>query len=253
MSFNLSRVRRDLKPFRLHWFPRLRSTNDHATELRRRHELYAPAVVLTGNQIAGRGRGSNTWWSGAGSLTVTFVLAAHEELAAHHVPLIAGLAARGAAAAVCGCEEIQLKWPNDLLHRGAKLAGLLCERHDRVDLIGIGMNVNTTVREIPAHLRKRVTSLAAIAGRTIDMGEVLVAIAQELHRRLAHRDESSFAAALLEYDQHHALLGRRVTVAASAEEPMIAGKCEGLDSMGRLLIRDRQSLHRIIAGHVQAL
>ena len=73
-SYDLKRLRAALKPFRLHWSPTLRSTNDHAAEVRRRGELYAPAVVLTGRQTAGRGRGAHVWWSGPGCITVTFVL-----------------------------------------------------------------------------------------------------------------------------------------------------------------------------------
>ena len=84
-GFDLSRLRTQIKPFRLHWFPRLRSTNDHAAALRKRGELFAPAMVLTGCQLAGRGRGSHTWWSGPGCLTVTFVIPIEEHLAPHQV------------------------------------------------------------------------------------------------------------------------------------------------------------------------
>src|SRR3954447_21863623 len=86
--FDLSRLRAQLRPFRLYWYPRLNSTNTHAASLRRARKLFAPAVVLTGRQIAGRGRGANAWWSGAGSLTVTFVLPVREHLLPHQVPLI---------------------------------------------------------------------------------------------------------------------------------------------------------------------
>ncbi|HXE54290.1 MAG TPA: hypothetical protein VN541_14800, partial [Tepidisphaeraceae bacterium] len=123
-SFNIRLLREQLKPFRLHWYPRLRSTNDHAALLRRRGDLFAPAVVLTGHQTAGRGRGGNTWWSRAGSLTVTFVLAADDRVQPHQLPLVAGLAVRNAAAELARDPGIQLKWPNDLLYRGRKLAGL---------------------------------------------------------------------------------------------------------------------------------
>src|SRR4051795_6682011 len=92
-SYSLDRLRAGLKPFRLHFFPTLRSTNDHAATLRKRGDLFAPAVVLTARQTAGRGRGTNTWFSAPGSLTVTFVLAEHETFAPHHLPLAAGLAA----------------------------------------------------------------------------------------------------------------------------------------------------------------
>ncbi len=239
-----------MKPFRLHWFPRLRSTNDHAGVLRKRGGLFAPTIVLTGHQLAGRGRGSNTWWSGAGSLTATFVMPIEAHLAAHHVPLIAGVAVRRAVAELSGYDGIQLKWPNDLLHDGRKLAGLLCERVEQADLIGVGLNVNVNLKQIPSGLRDRVTSLNAIAGKPVDLTAAVIAVAGQLHRLLSNRDDRRFQSILSEYDQHHALLGRRVSV-TGFDEPAISGKCEGLDEMGRLLLRDRKTLHRVIAGHVQ--
>jgi BirA family biotin operon repressor/biotin-[acetyl-CoA-carboxylase] ligase len=253
ISFHLATLRRDLKPFRLHWFSRLRSTNDHAALLRKRGELFAPSVVLSGHQIAGRGRGSNTWWSGPGSLTVTFAFAVDQHLSPYHIPLIAGLAVRNAAAELSGNNSIQLKWPNDLLFDGRKLAGLLCERVYKVDLVGVGLNVNLASGSIPKHLKGAVVGLNEITGRGLDMNDVLAVISHHLYRMLSHRDEQSFAAVVREYDRHHALLGRRVAVEGNAEEPAIVGKCEGLDEMGRLLLRDRRGLHRIIAGHVKAI
>jgi BirA family transcriptional regulator, biotin operon repressor / biotin---[acetyl-CoA-carboxylase] ligase len=252
-SFNLGRLRRDLKPFRLHWFPRLRSTNDHATLLRKRGELFAPSIVLTGHQLAGRGRGNNTWWSGQGSLTVTFAFAIDQHLAPYHIPLIAGLAVRNAAAELTGNDEIQLKWPNDLLFHGRKLAGLLCERVYKADIVGLGMNVNVIGRLIPKSLKQNIISLSDIAGQPLDMTSVLTSITGHLHRMLSHRDEQSFAALVREYDRHHALLGRRVVVEGGGEEPSISGVCQGLDEMGRLLLKDRKTLHRIVAGQVRAI
>ena len=61
-SYDLGVLRQRLRAFRLYWFPRLRSTNDHAAALCKRGGLFAPAVVLTGCQTAGRGRGDNASW-----------------------------------------------------------------------------------------------------------------------------------------------------------------------------------------------
>ncbi len=250
-NFDLQKLRTGLKPFRLHWYPRLGSTNDHAAVLRRRGELFAPAIVLTGHQLKGRGRGSNTWWSGTGSLTVTFAMPIDEDLAAHHVPLIAGVAVRTAAAQLAMNDDILLKWPNDLLFRDRKLAGLLCERIEKADLIGVGLNVNVRMSDIPKSLRDKVTSLSVIAGKPVDITAALILIAGQMHRLLAHRDDTSFRAIAGEYDRHHALLGRRVTVTQSPGEPVVTGRCEGIDETGRLLLRERKTLHRVIAGHVQ--
>jgi BirA family biotin operon repressor/biotin-[acetyl-CoA-carboxylase] ligase len=251
-SFNLARLRFKLRPFRLHWFPRLRSTNDHAAVLRERSALFAPAVILTGHQLAGRGRGPHRWWSSAGCLTVTFVLPADEAIEAHQVPLLAGLAVRGAAVKISGENSIQLKWPNDIVHHGRKLAGLLCERVRKVDLIGVGLNVNVDPAEAPADIRGRVASLRQIAGGTsFDMTDVLVAVATELRETMRRRSQHPFGVLLAEYDQHHALIGRRLSVLEPGCERAVSGKCEGLDEMGRLRIRTGDgSLRRITAGQV---
>jgi BirA family biotin operon repressor/biotin-[acetyl-CoA-carboxylase] ligase len=251
-SYDLARLRMGIKPFRLHWFSRLRSTNDHAIALRQRGDLYAPAVVLTGHQLAGRGRGSNTWWSGAGSLTVTFAMPIEDGGAPHQLPLIAGVAVREAVSELLGDDDVvRLKWPNDLLVDGRKLAGLLCERAFKADLIGLGLNVNVAPSAVPKALRQRVTSLSQVARKEFDLTDVLTTIAKHLHPSLSHRQEQSFAALLRRYDAYHALVGKRARVTGT--ESPVSGRCEGLDAMGRLLLRDGQKLHRVIAGHVEVM
>lgn len=251
-SFDLARLRNGIKPFRLYWYPRLRSTNDYAADLRKRGDLFAPAVVLTGHQIAGRGRGRNTWWSGAGSLTVTFVLPIDEQVAPHQLPLLAGLAARNAAAELIGDDTIALKWPNDLLHDGKKLGGLLCERILKADLIGLGLNVNIAAKSLPRKLCERVTSLNWIDHKMHDMTDVLIALATHLHRTISRGGDRLFAEALREYDAYHALRGKTVSILAGNGEPPLKGRVEGLDEMGRLLLRSRSTLHHVISGQVQA-
>jgi BirA family biotin operon repressor/biotin-[acetyl-CoA-carboxylase] ligase len=253
ISFQLARLRGALRPFRLHWFPTLRSTNDHAAALRKRGDLYAPAVVLTGRQTAGRGRGEHTWWSGPGCLTLTFVLPAGE-IEPHRVPLLAGLAVRNAAAELSGSDAIRLKWPNDVLlgdGRGfRKLAGLLCERVVNADLVGLGLNVNLDPARAPRALRGRVASLAQAAKRPIDMTDALVTVAIHLRQTLDRATKEPFAAILREYDGHHALVGKTVSVIVPGGPAPLSGRCEGLDEMGRLLLRSRSTVHRVIAGQV---
>jgi BirA family biotin operon repressor/biotin-[acetyl-CoA-carboxylase] ligase len=250
-SFDLPRLRAGLKPFKLHYFPRLKSTNDHATALRKQGKLFAPAIVLTAHQIAGRGRGSNRWWSDDGSITVTFVFPVEEHLSPHQVPLAAGLAVRDAAAELTGNDKVQLKWPNDVLFSGKKLAGLLCERVNKVDLIGVGLNVNTKIAKAPKALREQITSLAAIAKREIDLTDALIVLATHLHPALSRRGERLFTETLQRYDDHHALIGKTVSVTDAGTNASISGKCAGLDSRGRLILRNRNKSHAIIAGQVR--
>src|SRR5690606_23376948 len=188
-----------LRPMRLHWVARVGSTNTYAARLRRAKRLYAPAVVLTGHQIAGRGRGGNTWISGEGSVTTTLALPAASHLLPHQIPLAAGVAVREAAQAVVDAADpsksvyVQLKWPNDLLIAGAKVAGLLCERVDGVDLIGVGLNVNFSLDGVPAALRPKVTSLAQWLPALLDLTDVLLRVARGVHRTLSIESDVAFA------------------------------------------------------------
>jgi BirA family biotin operon repressor/biotin-[acetyl-CoA-carboxylase] ligase len=195
----------------------------------------------------------HSWWSGRGSITVTFVLPAGDDVQPHQLPLVAGLAVRNAAAELTGHDGIQLKWPNDLLYDGRKLAGLLCERVEKADLVGLGLNVNVDATKVPSPLRDRVTSLSMIGGKPIDMTTALATVASHLHHMLARRAEQPFSAVLREYDRHHALVGRTVSVVDGAEAKAVSGRCEGLDEMGRLLLRSRTQVHRVISGQVQAI
>jgi biotin-(acetyl-CoA carboxylase) ligase len=209
------------------------------------------------------------------------VLPVNQTFAPHHLPLAAGLAVRNAVAEMARNEGIGLKWPNDLVFQTGisassfekrkakrerqtgvsvppgkmrKLAGLLCERLDNVDLIGIGVNVNRPVKRPPKNLGERMIYLQDVSGAqagALDLGEVLIAIARHLHSMLVRKSETPFPALLREYDRHHALVGRVVTV-RSLDEPVASGICQGLDDMGRLLLRNRSRVHRIIAGHVEA-
>ena len=175
---------------------------------------------------------------------------ADDQVSPHQLPLVAGLAVRNAAAELTGSDAIQLKWPNDLLYRGRKLAGLLCERVMKADLVGLGLNVNLDPATAPAALQGRVASLAEVAGRPLDLTAALACVAGHLHRTLTRRAEYPFPALLREYDTHHALVGRTIGVLPGGGDAPLSGRCEGLDDMGRLLLRTRSTLHRVISGQV---
>jgi BirA family biotin operon repressor/biotin-[acetyl-CoA-carboxylase] ligase len=254
-TFNLIDAARSVRPFRLHFFSRLRSTNDHATVMRRQKRLYAPAIVLAGSQTAGRGRGSNVWWSGKGSLTVTFALPVDSGVPPHRVPLIAGLAVRRGICEVIGTSEygqhIRLKWPNDLWAGEQKIAGLLCERIGGVDLVGVGLNVNPDTDDIPSSLRPHVTSLRALTGTTFPLGHVLGAIASAMASLLLDRAYASYAALLREYESVHVLQGRKIAVHEPGEPLPVVGRCAGLDSEGRLRFETSGRVRPINAGTVR--
>lgn len=250
-----------LRPWRLYAVSSCASTNTLAARYRQQGRLYAPAVVVASRQTAGRGRGSNRFISDQGTLTVTFAYPPTSELPTGLIPLLSGLAVRDSAAELLGGlpVSVQLKWPNDVLVDGRKLAGLLCERVHCVDLIGIGLNVATdpkrlAVLERPLRLHggagasmpQAATSLE-LAGATVTRQQALLTVARHLHTLLAGNEPLS--SILRRYDMHHLLVGREVTLALSDSE-RVTGRCSGIDSLGRLLLQTPSGLRRVLSGQV---
>lgn len=133
--------------WRLVRFGLLDSTNDEA--LRRidsgqGHEL----VIVADRQRGGRGRRGAVWQSEPGNLHMTMVVAVPPEKMPGQLAFVAGLAAADATH-LCTGQNVRLKWPNDVMHEGRKLGGILIEAGNRAGLyaVGVGLNVRVTPRE----------------------------------------------------------------------------------------------------------
>ncbi len=239
-----------LRPLKVHYFGILRSTNSHAMRMRREGRLFAPALVVTSQQTAGRGRSGKAWWARRGSMTATWVLPVEEDYAPHQLPLIVGLAVRAACAEMSGRDDLQLKWPNDVVCQGMKLAGILCERGDGVDLVGIGLNLNLADQSIPRPLRGKVVSLSQLTGRQLDINVAVATITAHLKRVLLGRTSHPFAAFLEEYRKCDALRGQQICVSTEGKPGEVRGHCEGIDRQGELLVRDAGGLQRLMSGSV---
>jgi BirA family biotin operon repressor/biotin-[acetyl-CoA-carboxylase] ligase len=223
------------------------STQRIAREKVDAHEAHLPALVVAHQQTAGRGRGRNRWLADGGSLAVTFMISppVHEH-AIQEMPLRAGLAVRRALQAWVSVDDLQIKWPNDVLLGGKKVAGLLCERRQGMDLIGLGLNVHLDLAALGSEVAMRATSMhqhlqsgAVCPGRQ----EVLIAIAREI---LTLWQDESWCETL---NAIHALTGRDIVV--HNDDGPLAGVCEGIDAQGRLLLRCGQTLHHLLDGTIE--
>jgi BirA family biotin operon repressor/biotin-[acetyl-CoA-carboxylase] ligase len=235
------RRRTGFAEFRL--YRRLGSTNTRAAELIHAGELKLPAAVVAMRQTRGRGRGANTWYSDAGSLTMTLVLPAEAGRHDPELPLRAGLAVRAAAAGYVPPARLRIKWPNDVLADGRKLAGILCERVRDAVLIGIGVNVTTELDAAPPEVRAKAVSLSELCGRFVPRADVLVKVAAAVES--AFREAADWHA---ELNRVHALNGGRITVDVGGT--MVRGVCRGVDPAGRLLLDDGKTTHAVSGGHV---
>ena len=236
-------LRRRLAPARVCLYARLGSTNVTAQHLLEQGALQAPAVVLAARQTAGRGQRTNRWWSDAGSLCVTFLRPAAGALPIGQIPLRAGLAVAEVAAQYLPGRRVDVKWPNDILVEGRKLAGLLCARLCGTDLIGIGLNVHTDFAPAPDEVRARATSLWRDAGSAPRRDELAAALWLALAQVLTV--ENWFE----RYTERHVLHGRRVQL--DGEGGGRRGTCRGIDREGRLLIESADGeVAALTTGHV---
>ena len=142
------------------------------------------AVAVADEQTEGRGRLGRQWLAPAGtSLLVSVLLRPDVEPARlPELSLVAGRACAEAIAEAAGLET-EVKFPNDVLVRGRKVAGILAEASEGRVVLGIGVNVSQSADELPAESRTPATSLLLETGREVDRAELLVALLERLERR----------------------------------------------------------------------
>jgi len=223
-------------------FPEVGSTQDEAIRL---GQQGAPAgtLVIAGRQTLGRGRQGRSWHSPPGGLYLSVLL--RPEAPAHRWPSLAVVAGLAAAQALlrCGVTGVRIKWPNDLVLRERKLAGLLAESSasEGFCVVGLGLNVDLG-EELPPELREIAIDLARGAPEADPLevaAEVVLAVAGGLAR--ASRDPRVDPAEI----DPLLLRDREVEVGD------LRGRPEGVEPGGELRLRAADgSLHRVLCGEV---
>jgi BirA family biotin operon repressor/biotin-[acetyl-CoA-carboxylase] ligase len=220
--------------YRVRHFDRIDSTN---AEARRLHEAgeQGPLWLVAEAQTAGRGRLGRQWVSEPGNLYATLLLPlAGVPASAAQIGFVAALAVHDVVAAALGPGSVRIKWPNDVLVGGAKIAGILAEVLGLVPLtVALGCGVN--VAHHPAGLNYRVTSLRA-EGSGLDAPGVFHLLDRHLGRRLRQwQGSDGFASIRADWLNCAVGLGQRVTVAAPAGD--WPGLFRGLAADGAALVQ----------------
>lgn len=142
------------------------------------------AVAAADEQTEGRGRLGRSWVAPAGtSVLCSIVLRPPVETPRlPELSLVAGQACAEAIAAVAGLAP-ELKFPNDILLGGRKVAGSLAETTEGRVVLGIGINVHQTPEQLPAQTETPATSVDIEAGRTVDRTDLVVELLDRLERR----------------------------------------------------------------------
>lgn len=226
--------------------PACDSTN---ARLLARAEAGSPSgtVVVAATQTAGRGRRGRAWFSTPGdSLTFSLLWRFAPGTAPAGLSLAVGLAVAQAIEKL-GAGRTALKWPNDILLGGKKLAGILIELQPGapyVAVIGIGLNLR-----LPAGLPPEVRAEAAALDVPLDENVLLAALLVELRVVLETFAAGSFAVLREDWTAHHAFENVPVRLLSDFAAPR-DGICRGVDLDGALLFEEDGRVGRVLSGEV---
>ena len=232
--------------------PEIDSTNQ---ALLRNPDQPTPLLLAAESQTAGRGRGSNSWISHAGSLTFSLMLSPDElNLPRSNCALFSLIIAAVVREAILQETHLLpgrllLKWPNDLYLDQKKCCGILLEqpRPDRL-IIGIGLNANNRREHLPETIRDQSMSLTDAISQDVDRTRLLAAILGTVNRLQQEESllEKLFPGAWRDF---HLLDQAFVKIQPhTAASELIEGMCAGVDSDGALLLRTTTGLSRILSG-----
>jgi BirA family biotin operon repressor/biotin-[acetyl-CoA-carboxylase] ligase len=227
---------------RFHWFDEVGSTNDVALELAASGEPEG-TVVSALSQTSGRGRLGRSWWNKPGESAMFSVVFRPPgpiwEFG--QLAFVAGLA-------VAEClerevrSEISLKWPNDVLLRGYKVAGILIETGAGAAVVGIGINANQ--HSFPDSLSDKATSVAIEAGRECDVRALVEKAAAALLVRYETYLCNGFEEILAAWRKY--MWGRGCQVAIQIGKSVIDGAIVDVDSAGALIVSDAAGVRHAV-------
>ncbi len=238
------------------WRPMVESTNDEVLALARGG---APegSTVAAESQRAGRGRNGRTWVSppGAGLYASLLLRTASEAEGLTLLPLLAGLACAEALRSLTAVEA-GLKWPNDVLIGGRKVAGLLVEAEPLGDasgtlavVLGLGVNLSVAPEALPGRARFPATSLH-LETPHVPSRETLLA---QWRARVAHHYAAwrlgEHAGLRRSWSALDALRGRQVALSGGGDD--VRGVNAGIDTDGALRVRTSGGIVRVLAGDLQ--
>jgi BirA family biotin operon repressor/biotin-[acetyl-CoA-carboxylase] ligase len=238
-------------------FQKTDSTNDIVGQLAR-EGVPEGVVVFAESQAAGRGRLGRRWRSPEGKgLWFSILLRPEMPLEfATQCTIAAAVAIVNCAETILG-ERPEIKWPNDVLFDGKKIAGVLTEMDAELDrinhvVLGIGLNVNFDQKDFPEELRGAASSLKEIAGKSVNRMDLAEQLLAELDRMYSRVRDGHFTQIANQWALDCSTVGRFVRV--SQGDTMIEGHAEMLDESGALLMRDQNGrINRVMGGEVQVL
>lgn len=233
-------------------FQSVGSTNDKAKELAVKAE--EGTVIVAEEQTSGKGRLGRSWSSpGRKGIYASIILKPDMEPFNAAKLTLLGAAAVALALEDCGIES-QIKWPNDIIINGKKAAGILTEMSSELGIVnyiilGIGINVNQSVEELPPELVDRATSLMIAAGKAIQRKHLLAQVLNRLDELYAQFKETGDIDQALDIcRERSAVIGKDIIVVQGRKQR--PGHAVSINHDGELMVRFDEGLEQVISGEV---
>jgi len=239
-------------------YKELDSTNTRAIELASEGAPHG-TVVIADRQTKGRGRFERRWISPAGTNLHMSILLRPPEVVLRSAGVLTFMAAVAVVRSIKRLEgpDAAIKWPNDVLLNGKKVAGILAEQADSLPygkcvVLGVGVNLNQTYDSMPIEIRDTATSFFAATGRMVNrslFSAWLIDLLGEIYRRIL---ADGCDAVIEPWREHNMTLGRRIRLMEGSR--IIEGEAEDVDGEGGLLVRTDHGEHlRVFSGDVTVL
>lgn len=252
----------EVKPFlktisvgrRYKYFKTIDSTNTYLASLYPSQAVHG-MVVAADRQTAGRGRMQRSWHSPAGE-NLYFSILLRPEIVPTKVPQLALVTVAALLKVLISRFpdlSPKVKWPNDILVQGRKLAGILCEMRSEMGagcsvIIGIGINVNSRHAKYPAELRDSVISLLDATGKIANRQKLVVHILAQLETCYEIWLKEGLQPFIDFLEDNSALKNQEITVVIGDRE--ITGTVRGLSGNGALKLETPDGILQISSGEV---
>lgn len=234
----------------IHFHDEVTSTNDLARELAEGGAKEG-TVVIANSQTGGKGRLDRTFSSPKGGIYLSVIFRPDEsieELSA--LPLVMGLSVSKAVQCTV-FKEVKLKWPNDVLLDNRKISGILLTssmkgRTVEYVIVGIGVNLNTEMSDLPEEISEIAGSLSGSCGKMLDPNEFTRDLIYFIDLNYMKFIDGDRELLLDQWSARSETIGSDVVV--RTEKGEISGKALGVDQFGALILQTEEGMQRVDSG-----
>ncbi len=241
---------------RVHYFEEIDSTQNFAQQIAADKKENG-TIVIAEKQTSGRGRLDRKWTSPKGGIWFSLIIHPKFDVSSSTlIPILSAVALSKSIKKILGVET-EVKWPNDIILNGKKVAGILVDASVQANnieylILGIGINFDIDIKKLEKRLSKTpnfygVNSLRGNNNKTppkILLKEFLF----QFEKNLSSLDKGEKAKIVKEWTKKAAGIGRKITINTSSGK--ISGISQGIDTDGALKIKTRKKIERILVGDV---